>query len=111
MSLSAFLSGNAVKAGNVKFVASRRFLSDEPELDERGKTGEMLACAREKSVLRTGEILACARVKSLLTQGRNPRCGEDEIRTADEIVHCAHGEKTFSNPPKACSLERGRNPC
>lgn len=37
MSLSAFLSRNAVKAENVKFVASRRFLSDEPELDERGK--------------------------------------------------------------------------
>ena len=36
MSLSAFLTKNTVQVENVKYVASKRFLSDNPELDERG---------------------------------------------------------------------------
>ena len=36
MSLSAFLAENALSVENVKFVASKRFLSDNHELDERG---------------------------------------------------------------------------
>ena len=36
MSLSAFLTKNTIQVENVKYVASKRFLSDNPELDERG---------------------------------------------------------------------------
>ena len=36
MNLSTFLAKNALKVENIKFVASTRFLSDDPELDERG---------------------------------------------------------------------------
>lgn len=36
MSLSAFLAQNALQVENIKFVASHRFLSDTPELDEQG---------------------------------------------------------------------------
>ena len=39
MSLSAFLAENALSVENVKFVASKRFLSDE--LDDKGKRKTM----------------------------------------------------------------------
>mgnify|MGYP000004776885 CR=1 FL=1 len=39
MSLSAFLAENALSVENVKFVASKRFLSDE--LDDKGKRKPM----------------------------------------------------------------------
>ena len=36
MSLSAFLLKNTVNVENIKYVASKRFLSDQPELDHQG---------------------------------------------------------------------------
>ena len=39
MNLSAFLAENALSVENVKFVASKRFLSDE--LDDKGKRKPM----------------------------------------------------------------------
>ena len=46
MSLSAFLAENALSVENVKFVASKRFLSDE--LDDKGKRISAFdACAKD----------------------------------------------------------------
>lgn len=36
MNLSAFLTKNTIQVENVKYIASNRFLSDDPELDEQG---------------------------------------------------------------------------